>query len=335
MLMPIRPDGAAGERARSLRIGGVQEPYIVTCCNHVFCMKHQNEDAIKESTCPGCGQHQPANNGLQVAQYRLDKGQEHHLNGLHPDAILEVTNNALSFWISQERLGADYYRMRFHKAEERKEQLKAEWRRVHDKMEQRAAALQRECEAAEHRNEELKHEMQLLQGKHQEQAHKVRVLQERVVGDRKRLRGGSEMGSPIRGDGSLTPEREHAHADLGHAVRSPLHAPAAGGGPARVGLGPPLRASTPLSSPARHGHRGGAGLPGGLGLGGGTLGGGDFGGSSSVRRLGLGSSLQHSGGTGMGSRLGTPIHRSASFLTPSALGGGGLGGSGGSWGGRR
>ena len=173
----------------------------------------------------------------------------------------------------------------------------------------------------------------------------VRVLQERLI-DNKRRRPSSGMESPVRADGASTPERVAPPTELAHVRRSPLHAPVSSGSMStRGGLVAPPRVPTPLGSPARLRGSGslssglGSGSSGGLG-GSGGLGarGAGLGGSDSARRVGFGSSLQPSA-TPMGSRLGTPIHRSGSgFLSPPpALGGGGLGGGGlgAGWGGRR
>ena len=84
------------------------EPYIVTSCNHCFCMHHEKDERILQQTCPGCNSHLPAKGGLSVARYRIEKDEANSLNGLQPDSVLELASNAIAFWVSQERTIAEY-----------------------------------------------------------------------------------------------------------------------------------------------------------------------------------------------------------------------------------
>ena len=61
-------------------------------------MEHETDERVKQSTCPGCGQHLPSKNGLTVARFRLEPDQVSSLNGLQPASVLELTSNALHFW---------------------------------------------------------------------------------------------------------------------------------------------------------------------------------------------------------------------------------------------
>ena len=75
-----------------------QEPYIVTSCNHCFCMKHEHDARLKQSTCPGCGNHLPLKTGVTFAHYRTDKEQRGALHGLQPDCVLDLAASAVHFW---------------------------------------------------------------------------------------------------------------------------------------------------------------------------------------------------------------------------------------------
>ena len=41
----------------------LKEPFIVTSCNHCFCMHHEKDERILQQTCPGCNSHLPAKGG--------------------------------------------------------------------------------------------------------------------------------------------------------------------------------------------------------------------------------------------------------------------------------
>ena len=123
--------------------------------------------------CPGCGHHLPKHGGLTVGHYRLDKDQEHSINGMQPDTALELAANAISFWVSQERVVTDFHRYKVKKIERRAAEMQEEWRTTHAELQQEIARLRQGKDATEARNEELKHELQLLQEKHQEETHKA------------------------------------------------------------------------------------------------------------------------------------------------------------------
>jgi hypothetical protein len=160
----------------------LKEPFIVTSCNHCFCMEHEHDDRIKQSTCPGCGQHLPSKGGLNVARYRIDKDECHSLNGLQPDALFELASNAVNFWVSQERTRAEYKEHQSQLFEKRKEDQKEQFRKLHAEMSQEITALRQSQEDSQRRNDELKHELTLLEEKYKEEAHKCeRVAPERMT----------------------------------------------------------------------------------------------------------------------------------------------------------
>ena len=109
----------------------LEEPYIVTSCNHAFCRKHAEDERIKQSTCPGCGQHLPSKGGLHLAHYSVSKDDASSLNGLNPESVLLLTSNALRFWVSQERTIAEYHKHQARLHERRKEEQKEKFREIH------------------------------------------------------------------------------------------------------------------------------------------------------------------------------------------------------------
>lgn len=106
----------------------------MTSCNHAFCRKHSEDERIKQSTCPGCGQHLPSKGGLHLAHYRISKDEASSLNGLQPESILLLMSNALQFWISQERTIAEYHKHQARQNERRKEEQKEQFRQMHAEM---------------------------------------------------------------------------------------------------------------------------------------------------------------------------------------------------------
>ena len=316
------------------------EPFIVTSCEHLFCMDHANDERIRSQTCPGCGHHLPSKGGLNQARFRIAPEESSSLNGLQPNACLELASNAIRFWVSQERTVAEYHRHQARAQERKKEEQKEQFRQVHADLSQEIARLRQQVEASQAREDDFKHENRLLQEKYQEETHKLRTLQERFVAGAKRRRpGDSNSASPIH-PGSATPERGGPlQGDLLPRLppRSPLHShptTVAGPGPcSRVGLG---TNSTPrtfpsLGSPAPHrasfdssAHLSAGGL-GGL-AGGGLAGAPAMGSGGGARglppRFGLGGSIPPLTATPThGSRHSTPIHRSQSFMAAPGLGG--------------
>ena len=126
-------------------------------------MKHENDERIKQSTCPGCGQHLPHKGGLSIARFRIEKEDAASLNGLQPDSVLELASNALQFWVGQERTNAEYHRHQSKNFERRKDEMKEQFRQVHTEMQAQIASERQAKASSEARVEELKQEIALLQ----------------------------------------------------------------------------------------------------------------------------------------------------------------------------
>lgn len=298
-------------------------------------MDHANDERLRSQTCPGCGHHLPSKGGLNQARFRITPEESGSLNGLQPEACLQLAGNAIRFWVSQERTVAEFHRHQARAQERKKEEQKEQFRQMHADLTQEVARLRQQNDANQAREEDLKHENRLLEQKYQEETHKVRALQERVIAGAKRRRPGDSNGaSPIH-PGSATPERAPLHADP-HArlppPRSPLHTqPGSVMGPcSRVGMGTSAPRSFPsLGSPAPHrasfessSHlsMNGGGGGGGLG-GGGCLGSGGGGSRAAQPRFSLGASIPPLSTPTPGSRHATPIHRSQSYGPAPTFGG--------------
>jgi hypothetical protein len=88
-----------------------QEPYIVTACDHCFCMKHASDDSFKKSSCPGCGAHLPSKRGMNQAKYRVETEDLRNLNGFKPDVVLALAGTAIQFWwVHPRAMGASRFR---------------------------------------------------------------------------------------------------------------------------------------------------------------------------------------------------------------------------------
>ena len=84
----------------------LQAPFLVTSCNHVFCLSHRDHESFKQQSCPGCGHHLSESKGLKQANYDVKSSDLPVLNGVTPDAALKVAGTAIKFWVLQERTAA-------------------------------------------------------------------------------------------------------------------------------------------------------------------------------------------------------------------------------------
>jgi len=307
----------------------------VTSCNHAFCLKHENDERIQQSTCPGCGSHLPSKGGMHRACFRAPKDEARKLCGLQPDSIFAMASNAIDFWVMQERTRADAFEHSYGNAKKAKDDQKESFKRVHENVTQELAAARQLKDQSDARCEELKQELQLLEEKYTEETRKVRVMQERMI-DWKRKRGDSPMhqaslASPEHHQGGPRQRMDGSSSACAYSNHrsSPMHIPNA---PMPRAMGGSLSSNI-----------GGTGIGGGFGSGGGfsrhasptphrapsltrlpSLGGGNAGNctGSSASRFGATSFHQLTTPTTCNSRQGTPTHRS-------------FGGSAFSYGGRR
>ena len=234
----------------------LQAPFLVTSCNHVFCLSHRDHEAFQQQSCPGCGHHLSASKGLKQANYDVKSSDLSVLNGVTPDAALKVAGTAIKFWVQQERTQLNYMQHQAERAQaskdDQRERFEEAYREAKDEMSNAVA----DKEQAQLQNEELARENQTLHQKLQSQAQKVRALEETVVKLKRGapdspsrraspsrspsraigagqplaqpspLRGESQMFSPLRGDSassllSQTPTFTSQRSRLG--VATPLH----------------------------------------------------------------------------------------------------------------
>jgi hypothetical protein len=84
----------------------LREPFIVTSCSHAFCMDHQHDTKIKESTCPGCNKHISPSSGVKIAHYSLEKlGDASILNGMRPEDAIKLCATSLKLCVVGARTG--------------------------------------------------------------------------------------------------------------------------------------------------------------------------------------------------------------------------------------
>ena len=159
----------------------LQAPFLVTSCNHVFCLSHRDHEAFQQQSCPGCGHHLSASKGLKQANYDVKSSDLSVLNGVTPDAALKVAGTAIKFWVQQERTQLNYMQHQAERAQaskdEQRERFEEAYREAKDEMSNAVA----DKEQAQLQNEELARENQTLHQKLQLQAQKVRALEEIVV----------------------------------------------------------------------------------------------------------------------------------------------------------
>lgn len=306
-------------------------------------MKHEHDESIKQSTCPGCGHHLPSKAGLHVARYTIAKEESRSFCGLQPDAVIELASNAIDFWAMQERIRADLHASAAKRAQMSKDEQKEKFKRIHENLTQELSAARQLKEQADCRLEEQKAETQLLQDKYQDEARRVRQLQEKMIEWKRKSGHESPMhpglDSPDRGGPrQRVDDGGGGRGYVSNPRASPMHMPNAaqvmprsmgggfgggGGGIGGSGFGSSLSRG-PSPTPHRMPLGGGGG---GLGGGGGGLGGGrpaaslggglGFGGGSTSRF----GSLQHLSTPQTGPRHDMPAQRGGLGGTTSSYNG--------------
>ena len=275
----------------------LQAPFLVTSCNHVFCLSHRDHEAFQQQSCPGCGHHLSESKGLKQANYDVKSSDLAVLNGVTPDAALKVAGTAIKFWVLQERTQLNYVQHQAQRAQASKDEQRERFEEVYNQAKDETGNALAEKEQAQLQNEELARENQTLHQKLQTQGHKVRTLEETVV----KLKRGGVPGSPSRGPSPArameqplpqrSPMRERGadqsqmFSPLRHDSSLLPQQPAFPSQRSRLGVGAPLHPSPSLhqhqrlSSPAPsslhsgglgqradlRGHRPSSGLSGGLG----------------------------------------------------------------------
>ena len=235
----------------------LQAPFLVTSCNHLFCLSHRDHEAFQQQSCPGCGHHLSESKGLKQANYDVKSSDLPVLNGVTPDAALKVAGTAIKFWVQQERTQLNYMQHAAQRAAASKDEQRERFEEAYSQAKNETSNAVADKEQAQLQNEELARENQTLHQKLQTQGHKVRALEETVVKlkrgtpdspsrgpspgramgeqplpQRSPTRGGqSQMFSPLRGDSassllSQQPSFTSQRSRLGVAslgVASPLH----------------------------------------------------------------------------------------------------------------
>lgn len=284
----------------------LQPPFLVTSCNHCFCMAHQDHDSIRNHSCPGCNAHLSEKGGLKVANYEIKGSNDLSvLNGVTPDSALKCAGHSINFWMSQMSNQLQYAQANVQNLQERKEQVKAQFQKAINDLQAETQAHIEEKEQAMAQSEELSRDNQVLQAKYHEAEQRNRTLEEAVV-QLKRTRGSDSplhnnfggrspihtsvppprsprhMASPGRGQPGLMPQSFSSSSKSMPVPSLGTHRLAT---PSRLGVGGP----SPLQSPAR-GLQSGYGTPGTFRMRSParTTGSGSLGLSSSSSRLGNG-----------------------------------------------
>lgn len=98
--------------------------FIITACNHAFCMEHENNACLQASTCPCCGQSLPLPTDIQLARYVVRPEEERSLCGLLPCEATKLMLNSLGFWQDQERTRRERLVQELTKERERVEEVR-------------------------------------------------------------------------------------------------------------------------------------------------------------------------------------------------------------------
>ena len=211
----------------------LQAPFLVTSCNHVFCLSHRDHESFKQQSCPGCSHHLSESKGLKQANNDVKSSDLPVLNGVTPDAALKVAGTAIKFWVLQERTAAaiaqrlarcttryteqprslplpcdshiaqertqlNFMQHQAQRAQASKDEQRERFEEVYNQAKEGEAAAIAEKEQALQQNEELARENDTLHQKLQTQSNTVRALEQTVV---KLKRGVPD--SPTRGTSPL------------------------------------------------------------------------------------------------------------------------------------
>ena len=279
--------GSYQPHACNLRWKELQAPFLVTSCNHVFCLSHRDHEAFQQQSCPGCGHHLSESKGLKQANYDVKSSDLPVLNGVTPDAALKVAGTAIKFWVLQERTQLNYMQHQSQRAQASKDEQRERFEEVYNQAKEGEAAALAEKEQAQLQNEELARENDTLHQKLQTQRNTVRALEETVVRLKRGVpdsptRGASPGGprpmeqpppqrSPLRGSRSsssspLRGGQNQMFSPLRNESSLMAQQPPFPSQRSRLGVGAPLHQSPSLhqhrrlSSPAPSLHGGGLGL---------------------------------------------------------------------------
>lgn len=285
------PRGSVAPLKCNLCWSDLQPPFLVTSCNHCFCMAHKDHESIRNRSCPGCNGHLSEKGGLKQANYEIKSSADLSvLNGVTPENALKCAGYSINFWISQMSNQVQYAQANIQDLQERKEHAKAQFQQAINDLQGEMQTHIEEKEQALAQGEELSRDNQMLQAKYHEAERRNRTLEEAVV-QLKRKRGSdsplhNDFGGRSPGHQSVPPPRSPL---VGQPPRSPLvgqhqmaspgrgqpnlMAPPFGGGskslrapsldtnrlstPSRLGVG---GSASRLQSPAR-GLQGGLGTP--------------------------------------------------------------------------
>jgi len=218
------PRGSLAPLKCNLCWSDLQPPFLVTSCNHCFCMAHKDHDSIQHHSCPGCNGHLSERGGIKQANYEIKSSSDLSvLNGVTPDCALKVAGTSISFWVSQMTNQLQYAHANVQDLQERKEQTKAQFQQAINDLQGQTQAHIEEKDQALAQNEELSRDNQMLQNKYHEAEQRNRALEEAVV-QLKRKRGSD---SPLHNDfGGRSPGHQPAPPPrsplIGQPPRSPL-----------------------------------------------------------------------------------------------------------------
>ncbi|XP_055633207.1 E3 ubiquitin-protein ligase CCNB1IP1-like [Toxorhynchites rutilus septentrionalis] len=80
----------------------IEDTAWITCCSHIFCAQHGKEIKLRQATSPGC----PAcgsrfRNESDLVERKLNHSLQFRallLCGYSPELVMEIANNAITFW---------------------------------------------------------------------------------------------------------------------------------------------------------------------------------------------------------------------------------------------
>ena len=134
----------------------IEEPFIITLCNHAFCRQHYPH-IVQESKCPGCGLLLNVKNDVRMARLRVSAEEITALVGLRPDVVRDLAMHAREFWNVQECVRSDYLAHKCSETMLAADEQKQSFESAHQSLAQHLLAARQRLQNAVTLGDKLEH----------------------------------------------------------------------------------------------------------------------------------------------------------------------------------
>ncbi|XP_058813764.1 E3 ubiquitin-protein ligase CCNB1IP1-like [Topomyia yanbarensis] len=154
----------------------------ITCCSHVFCAQHGKDAKLRQTgsaSCPACGSR--FRDDFGVVERNLNSSPQYRallLCGYSPEVIMEIANNAITFWNFQKQQVCLNLERKLEYYRESVSRLKKEVAQEKSDAESKTNRLEKQLEQAQTRIKELSEENAITsreaRGEHSRMDHQAR-----------------------------------------------------------------------------------------------------------------------------------------------------------------